>query len=153
MKTTDAYRWLGLRLREAGKTIKLLRLARHDLPDSVKSAWPSYARDAKFAYGYEGDPGFEGDPKHPLIQRDTDAQHRRREERLNRRVFAVQRGRIDRLDEVLGWMLWLEPDERKITWRRAEGHSWDEIKDHRSIRTLQRVRDRALGAILIRLYG
>ena len=147
MKTTDAYQWLGLRLREAAWTIKLLRHSRHDLPDGVKSAWPNYSRDAKYVYGYGGD------PEHPIIPQDTDEQRRRREDRHNRRVFAIQRGRIDRLDEVLRWMLWLEPDERMIAWRRAEGHSWADIKDHRSIRTLQRVRDRALGAILIRLYG
>lgn len=147
MKTTNAYKWLGLRLREAARTIKLLRLARHDLPDSVKSAWPSYARALADAYGYEGD------PLHPKIPKDTDEQRHRREDRLNQRIFAVQRSRIDRLDEVLRWMLWLEPDEKRITWRRAEGHSWAELKDHRSIRTLQRVRDRALGSILIRLYG
>ncbi|MEE8607194.1 MAG: DUF6362 family protein [Nitrospiraceae bacterium] len=147
MKTTDAYKWLGLRLREAARTIKLLRLARHDIPDSVKSAWPNYARAIEDAYGYEGD------PEHPLIPKDTDEQRRRREDRLNRRVFAMQASRIQRMLEVLGWMLWLEPDEKQITWRRAEGDSWADIKDHRSIRTLQRIRDRALGAILIRLYG
>ena len=84
MRTNDAYVWLGLRLREAGKTIKFLRLSRHDLPDRVRSAWPSYAEDATLAYGYEGD------PKHKSVPADTDAQRRRREERLNQRIFAVQ---------------------------------------------------------------
>ncbi len=145
--TTDAFKWVDLRLREAAGTIKLLPLDRYDVPDRVRSAWPGYASDVRLAYGYEGD------PKHPLIQKDTDEQRRRREDRLNRRVFAVQASRIQRMLEVLGWMLWLEPDERKITWGRAEGDSWMDLKDHRSIRTLQRVRDRAIGTILIRLYG
>ena len=147
MKTTDAYQWLGMRLREAAETIKKLPLSRHDLPDRVKSGWPSYARAMEDAYGYEGD------PEHPLVPKDTDEQRRRRNERLNQRVYAIEVARITRMLEVLEWVLCLEPDEKKIVWRRAAGHSWDDIKDHRSIRTLQRVRDRALGAILFRLYG
>ena len=147
MKTTDAYQWLGLRLREAAETIKKLPLSRHDLPDRVKSGWPSYARAIEDAYGYEGD------PEHSLVPKDTDEQRRRRNDQLNQRVYAIEVARITRMLEVLVWTLWLEPDEKRITWRRAAGDSWADIKDHRSIRTLQRVRDRALGAILIRLYG
>ena len=147
MKTTDAYKWVDLRLREAVKTIKLLPLNRHDLPDGVKSAWPSYARAVEDAYGYEGD------PEHPLIPKDTDEQKRKREDRRNSRVLAMQRWRIRRMNEVLDWMWWLTIDEHRIVWARAEGISWQDLEDHRSIRTLQRVRDRALGTILFRLYG
>ena len=141
MKTTNAYKWVDLRLREAARTIKLLPLDRHDLPDGVKSGWPSYARDVRFAFGYDGDPTA------------TKEERSHRQAQRNERVIAIQHARVDRMLEVLDWMLWLEPDERTITWRRAEGQSWNEIKDYRSIRTLQRIRDRALGAILIRLYG
>ena len=31
---------------------------------------------------------------------------------------------IDRMDEVLGWLLWLEPEERQLVWLRAEGLPW-----------------------------
>lgn len=141
MRTTDAFEWLDLRLREAARTIKLLKLARHDLPDGVRSAWPHYARDARLAFGWDGDPTA------------TKEERNRRRAWRNERVMAVQHARIDRMTEVLGWLLWLEPDERKIAWGRADGRSWDQLKDGRSIRTLQRVRERALGAILIRLYG
>ena len=141
MKTADAYKWVDLRLREAARTISLLPLSRHDMPDGVKSAWPSYARDVRFAFGYDGDPTA------------TKEERSQRQAQRNEKVMALQNARIARMLEVLDWMLWLEPDERMITWRRAEGQSWVEIKDKRSIRTLQRIRDRALGAILIRLYG
>ncbi len=34
---------------------------------------------------------------------------------------------IDRMDEALGWLAWLEPEERRIVWMRAEGLPWKRI--------------------------
>jgi Domain of unknown function (DUF6362) len=34
---------------------------------------------------------------------------------------------IDRMDEVLRWLCWLEPDERQLVWLRAEGVPWKRI--------------------------
>ena len=31
---------------------------------------------------------------------------------------------IDRMDETLGWLMWLEPEERHLVWLRAEGLPW-----------------------------
>jgi DNA-binding CsgD family transcriptional regulator len=31
---------------------------------------------------------------------------------------------IDRMDEVLGWLMWLDPEERQLLWLRAEGLPW-----------------------------
>ena len=31
---------------------------------------------------------------------------------------------IDRMDETLGWLCWLEPEERRLVWLRAEGLPW-----------------------------
>jgi hypothetical protein len=31
---------------------------------------------------------------------------------------------IDRMDEALGWLLWLDPEERRLVWLRAEGLPW-----------------------------
>jgi hypothetical protein len=31
---------------------------------------------------------------------------------------------IDRMDEALGWLSWLEPEERRLVWLRAEGMPW-----------------------------
>jgi Domain of unknown function (DUF6362) len=31
---------------------------------------------------------------------------------------------IDRMDESLGWLCWLEADERQLIWLRAEGLPW-----------------------------
>jgi hypothetical protein len=34
---------------------------------------------------------------------------------------------IDRMDQVLGWLCWLDPDERLLVWLRAEGVPWKRI--------------------------
>jgi hypothetical protein len=34
---------------------------------------------------------------------------------------------IDRMDEALGWLCWLEPEERRIVWMRAEGLAWKRV--------------------------
>ena len=34
---------------------------------------------------------------------------------------------IDRLDEVLRWICWVEPEERVLVWLRAEGLPWKRI--------------------------
>ena len=28
------------------------------------------------------------------------------------------------MDETLGWLMWLEPEERQLLWLRAEGMPW-----------------------------
>jgi hypothetical protein len=34
---------------------------------------------------------------------------------------------IDRMDEALRWLGWLEPEERRLVWLRAEGLPWKRI--------------------------
>jgi Domain of unknown function (DUF6362) len=34
---------------------------------------------------------------------------------------------IDRMDEALGWLYWLDADERRLVWLRAEGLPWKRI--------------------------
>ena len=34
---------------------------------------------------------------------------------------------IDRMDEALGWLMWLDPEERRLVWLRAEGMPWKRI--------------------------
>ena len=34
---------------------------------------------------------------------------------------------IDRMDEALGWLRWLDPEERRLVWLRAEGLPWKRI--------------------------
>jgi predicted DNA-binding protein (UPF0251 family) len=34
---------------------------------------------------------------------------------------------IDRMDEAIGWLCWLEAEERRLVWLRAEGLPWKRI--------------------------
>jgi hypothetical protein len=34
---------------------------------------------------------------------------------------------IDRMDEALDWLMWLQPQERRLVWLRAEGLPWKRI--------------------------
>ena len=43
------------------------------------------------------------------------------------RAAAPPPAAIDRLDEVLVWLAWLEPEERRLVWLRAEGLPWKRI--------------------------
>jgi Domain of unknown function (DUF6362) len=43
------------------------------------------------------------------------------------RLAAAAPEAIDRMDEALGWLMWLEPEERRLVWLRAEGVPWKRI--------------------------
>jgi hypothetical protein len=43
------------------------------------------------------------------------------------RLAAAAPEAIDRMEEALGWLLWLEPEERRLVWLRAEGVPWKPI--------------------------
>jgi hypothetical protein len=43
------------------------------------------------------------------------------------RLAAAAPEAIDRMDEALRWLLWLEPEERRLVWLRAEGVPWKRI--------------------------
>ena len=60
---------------------------------------------------------------------------------------------IDRMDEALGWLMWLEPEERQLVWLRAEGLPWKWITRRLGIgRTTAWQRwTRALLKIVVRL--
>jgi hypothetical protein len=34
---------------------------------------------------------------------------------------------IDRMDIAIGWLCWIEPEERRLVWLRAEGLPWKRI--------------------------
>jgi hypothetical protein len=43
------------------------------------------------------------------------------------RAAAAAPEAIDRTDEALGWLMWLQPEERRLVWLRAEGVPWKRI--------------------------
>jgi hypothetical protein len=40
------------------------------------------------------------------------------------RLAATAPEAIDRMDEALSWLMWLEAEERRLVWLRADGMSW-----------------------------
>ena len=62
-------------------------------------SWPEYIHDAKQAYGYE-------------------------EARM--RVVPSARD-IQRLKDCIAWLAWLDPEDARIVWLRAEGVRWRQV--------------------------
>ena len=62
---------------------------------------------------------------------------------------------ISRMDEALGWLRWLEPDDAKLVWMRAEGTPWKEVCCRFGIgrTTANRRWEYALSLIVWRLRG
>ncbi|GAB4227862.1 MAG: hypothetical protein Kow0032_07460 [Methyloligellaceae bacterium] len=85
------------RLEAAARTLR--RLPDHHVP-GYRSSWPEVVHDARQAYGY--------DPA-----------------RMPRIAPSPQD--ISEMEEVFGWLLWLDPDDARIVWLRAEGVRWKPI--------------------------
>ncbi len=47
-------------------------------------------------------------------------------ERQPMKVWATPQS-IDRMEECLAWLFWLQPDEGRVVWMRAEGMRWKPI--------------------------
>lgn len=47
-------------------------------------------------------------------------------ERQPMKVWATPQS-IDRMDECFAWLFWLEPEEARVVWLRAEGMRWKPI--------------------------
>jgi len=69
------------------------------------------------------------------------------------RVAAPTPGAIDRADETVAWLLWMEAEQRRIVWARACKIAWRKLEDldGRSHTTLRKVRASGLDVILARL--
>jgi hypothetical protein len=112
------------RMTEAADALR--RLSMHVLkPSGLRAQWPDIVHRVEEAYGWSAE--------RTRPARPTPAQ-------------------ITRMDEAIGWLLWLKEDERKVVWARATGMSWRRIEDMdgRSTRTLQNLFASALRRILSR---
>lgn len=85
------------RFEEAARTLR--RLPDYK-PRAMKSAWPEVVQSIHTAYGY--DPA-----RAPRIAPSPKA--------------------ISEMEETFDWLLWLEPDDARIVWMRAEGIRWRPI--------------------------
>ena len=141
---TEAIALIEIRLREAVKMLERCSLERHDIPDKVRSAWPDVVRQIEDAYGYEGD------PDHPKIPKDTEKQRQRREEAINRSIPSP--AELDHMDAALQ-LLWLVPNgNRGLVGARVAGATWEELSIKMRLPTIE-VRTRfKLGLEAIRDY-
>jgi hypothetical protein len=114
------------RLEEAAKTLVALKLTIRDIPSRHMVRWPDVVRGSLDAYGFT--------PQRP-------------------RVAAPTPGAIDRADETVAWLLWMDAEQRRIVWARACKIAWRKLEDldGRSHTTLRKVRAAGLDAILKRL--
>ncbi|MDT8858456.1 DUF6362 family protein [Paracoccaceae bacterium Fryx2] len=62
-------------------------------------SWPEYVHDAKQAYGYD---------------------------EVRMRVVPSARD-IQRMEDCIGWLAWLDPEDARIVWLRAEGVRWRQV--------------------------
>jgi hypothetical protein len=115
------------RLAEAADALR--RLNMHGIkPSGLRSQWPDIVHRTEDAYGWTA-------------------------ERM--RPPRPSPAQITRMDEAIGWLLWLDAEERKLVWARSMGLSWRKIEDldGRSVRTLQNLFTGALRRILARRTG
>jgi hypothetical protein len=117
---------IAARLEEAAKTLVALKLTIRDIPSRHMVRWPDVVRGSLDAYGF-------------TAQRP--------------RVAAPTPGAIDRADETVAWLLWMDAEQRRIVWARACKIAWRKLEDldGRSHTTLRKVRASGLDAILARL--
>lgn len=87
------------RLEEAAITLRRLPNPPGSGAKGFGSSWPDYVRDAKHAYGYH-------------------------EARM--RVIPNP-GEIARMEECIAWLSWLEPEDARIVWLRAENLRWRQV--------------------------
>ena len=85
------------RMVEAADTLKRLPEAR---VRGYFSTWPAVIRDYWEAFGRE-DVRLRRGPPSPAA--------------------------IDRMDETMAWLRWLEPDDARIVWLRASGEPWKAV--------------------------
>ena len=86
------------RFEEAAWTLR--RLPEKDRPRGFHSAWPEVVRDPKQAYGYD-----EGKPMRVV----------------------PSAAAITRMEECFDWLLWLDPEDARIVWLRAENMRWRQV--------------------------
>lgn len=86
-------------LTEAADTLRRLPFPKNGAPAALRAAWPDVVNDW-LAYGYNPARALRSAPSQEAIQR---------------------------LDEVLSWLHWLNRDQRMIVWARAQGWTWRKI--------------------------
>jgi hypothetical protein len=87
------------RMEEAALTLRRLPDPAGSRPRGYGASWPDYVRDARHAYGWH---------------------------EAQMRVIPSAR-EIARMEEAIGWLGWLAPEDARIVWLRAEGWRWRQV--------------------------
>jgi hypothetical protein len=87
------------RFEEAAITLRRLPNPTGSGPRGYGQSWPDYVQEAQHAYGY------------------TEVRIR----------IVPSAAEIQRMDECIEWLRWLDPDDAKIVWLRAEGKRWRQV--------------------------
>lgn len=128
VKTTLSIVEIAERLREAASVVQRLPIGAGTRPAGFGTAYPAIVRDVAEAYGY-------GEALAPRLRPTAEE--------------------IGRADQAIAWLWWLEAEERRIVWARANRVTWRwlERKDpaQRTERTLRKVYNEALEEIAGRL--
>jgi len=116
--TVDLHKTIQARLEDAGRTLMTLPMPARGMPAGLRSAWPEYMQKYWDIFGHA----------------DEDDNEDRREVQahlINQvRVQASQKA-VDRLDEVLGWLWYIEvPRHRRTVVARMLTHPLSERPVH-----------------------
>ncbi len=94
-------RWTASRVEERlAEAADVLRRLPEERVQGYGSTWPAYVHDPGEAYGWDR-PRLRPIPPTPRA--------------------------IDRMEETLTWLRWLEPEVAKLVWARAKGERWKVI--------------------------
>lgn len=135
--TVDHHKTIVARLEDAGRTLMMLPMPARGMPAQERSAWPDYARRYWDVFGHA-----EQDESETEERREIEAQQ------INRTRIQASHKAVQRLDEVLGWLWYIEkPRHRRAVAARMltnpiserPVHSWRQIArtmqaDHRTVR-------------------
>ena len=127
MTRETSFAMVKAHLREAAATLKRMHLERWDYPSQRTAWWPDVVRDSSDSYPDETT-------------------------KVSRAAPAP--GAIDRMEEVIGWLLWLTNNgDQRLVWARASRLTWRQLEtnDGRSRETLRKVYDKALAVIVAQL--
>jgi hypothetical protein len=113
-------------LREACRILERTPFPKGSRPAQLRAGWPDVVREAADAYGYTATRNRPALPS-PL--------------------------ELDRMDEALRWLLWVEGTERTVLFARACGVTWRALQEKldTSYPTLAKIHGRGLTLIAARL--
>lgn len=106
-------------LREACRILERTPFPKGSRPAQLRAGWPDVVREAADAYGYTA---------------------------TRNRPALPSPHELDRMDEALRWLLWVDGTERTVLFARACGVTWRDLQQKLDIShvTLAKIHDRGI---------